>query len=158
MFRDLFGRAREKSAPPASDEEKLRVAAAALLVEAAAVDDRFEAAERAAIGLVLERHFGVAAGEAHRLLEAGERTRDASAQLYGFTRTINERLNAAERIGLLEMLWEVAYADGALDPLEDTLLRRIGGLVDVPDRERGLARRRVLARLGRDETTTETEP
>ena len=46
------------------------------------------------------------------------------------------------------MLWEVAYADGVLDPLEDTLLRRIGGLIDVSDRERGAARLRVVARLG----------
>ena len=46
------------------------------------------------------------------------------------------------------MLWEVAYADGTLDPLEDTLLRRIGGLIDVSDYERGAARLRVARRLG----------
>jgi uncharacterized tellurite resistance protein B-like protein len=69
-------------------------------------------------------------------------------QLFGFARTINERLGRERRIELIEMLWEVAYADGVLDPLEDTLLRRIGGLIDVPDRERGAARLRVLARLG----------
>jgi uncharacterized tellurite resistance protein B-like protein len=46
------------------------------------------------------------------------------------------------------MLWEVAYADGVLDPLEDTMLRRVAGLVDVSDHERGEARLRVLRRLG----------
>jgi uncharacterized tellurite resistance protein B-like protein len=45
-------------------------------------------------------------------------------------------------------LWEVAYADGALDPLEDSMLRQVGGLVDVSDHERGEARLRVLRRLG----------
>jgi hypothetical protein len=34
-----------------------------------------------------------------------------------------------------------------LDQYEDSLLRRVGGLVYVPDRERGMARQRVLARL-----------
>jgi len=46
------------------------------------------------------------------------------------------------------MLWEVAYADGVLDPLEDAMLRQVGGLVDVADAERGAARQRVLKRLG----------
>jgi uncharacterized tellurite resistance protein B-like protein len=44
------------------------------------------------------------------------------------------------------MLWDVAYADGVLDPEEDLLIRRIAGLIYVDDRERVLARQRVLAR------------
>ena len=50
---------------------------------------------------------------------------------------------------ILEMLWEVAYADGVLNPEEDQLLRRIAGLIHVSDRDRALARQRVLQRLGR---------
>ncbi len=71
-------------------------------------------------------------------------------EIFHLTRTINERWSREERIGLIEMLWEVAYADGVLDKYEDSLLRRVGGLVYVPDRERGLARQRVLRRLGID--------
>jgi uncharacterized tellurite resistance protein B-like protein len=47
------------------------------------------------------------------------------------------------------MLWDVAYADGVLDPEEDLLIRRISGLIHVTDRERVLARQEVLKRLGR---------
>ncbi len=54
----------------------------------------------------------------------------------------------AERIELIEMLWEVAYADGVVHDYEHNLLRRIAGLIYVTDRDRGLARNRVLARLG----------
>ena len=46
------------------------------------------------------------------------------------------------------MLWEVVYADGELHDYEASLLRRIAGLLYVPDRESGEARKRVLARLG----------
>jgi uncharacterized tellurite resistance protein B-like protein len=143
----------------ASDrKEELRVAAAALLVETASIDDQFDEAERATVRRLLEERFGLAAAQARQLLADGQRRRDASAQLYGFTRAVNERLDAPERVALIEMLWEVALADGVLDPLEDTLLRRIGGLIDVSDRERGLARQRVLARRGAGQTGTETEP
>jgi uncharacterized tellurite resistance protein B-like protein len=51
-----------------------------------------------------------------------------------------------DRIHLIEMLWDVAYADGVLDPEEDLLIRRIAGLIYVGDRDRVLARQRVLAR------------
>jgi uncharacterized tellurite resistance protein B-like protein len=44
-------------------------------------------------------------------------------------------------------LWEVAYADGVLDPEEDLLIRRIAGLIHVTDRERVLAKQRVVARM-----------
>ena len=47
---------------------------------------------------------------------------------------------------VIEMLWDVAYADGVLDPEEDLLIRRIAGLIYVDDRERVMARQRVLAR------------
>jgi uncharacterized tellurite resistance protein B-like protein len=46
------------------------------------------------------------------------------------------------------MMWEVAYADGALHDYEASLLRRVTGLLYVSDRESGEARKRVLARLG----------
>lgn len=46
------------------------------------------------------------------------------------------------------MLWEVAYADGVLDLQEDMLVRRIAGLIHVPDRARGEARLRAMARQG----------
>jgi uncharacterized tellurite resistance protein B-like protein len=56
-------------------------------------------------------------------------------------------MDPAERIQLIEMLWEVVYADGVLDSEEDALIRRIAGLIYVEDRDRVLARKRVLERM-----------
>ncbi|PKQ01791.1 MAG: TerB family tellurite resistance protein, partial [Alphaproteobacteria bacterium HGW-Alphaproteobacteria-12] len=53
-----------------------------------------------------------------------------------------------ERVGVIEKMWEVVYADGVLDDYEANLLRRVAGLIYVPDRESGQARQRVIARLG----------
>jgi uncharacterized tellurite resistance protein B-like protein len=49
---------------------------------------------------------------------------------------------------MIEMLWEVVYADGNVDHLEANLLRRVAGLLYVTDRESGEARKRVLDRKG----------
>jgi uncharacterized tellurite resistance protein B-like protein len=132
-----------------SGGEELRTAAAALLVEVAYVDESFAPAEQATIRELLERRFGLSPAAAGELLATARGAAERSAQLFGFARTINERLSPGQRVELIEMLWEVAYADGALDALEDSLLRRIGGLLYVPDQERGKARQRVLQRLGR---------
>jgi uncharacterized tellurite resistance protein B-like protein len=136
----------EGTSRPEGQVNDLRVAVAALLVEAAHVDDTFAESERAVIGRLLEGRFGLSAVDAQRLLATAEEVVGRSAQLFRFTQVINDRLSPEQRIALIEMMWEVAYADGDLDALEDTLLRRVGGLIYVPDRERGKARQRVLRR------------
>jgi len=135
--------------PPADRPADIQIAVGALLVEAARMDDRFEAAERAAIRRILARRFSLSPAETERLLAASEQAAAASSQLFRFTQLVVERFGPQERIGLIEMMWEVAYADGVLDPDEDALLRRVAGLIYVPDQDRGAARKRVLQRLGR---------
>jgi uncharacterized tellurite resistance protein B-like protein len=124
---------------------EVELALGAFLVEAANSDSHFDAPERAVIGKLLERRFALPPSEAGALLEAAEETAQRSAELFKFTHIIDQRPSPEERI---EMLWEVAYADGELDQFEDSLVRRLGGLIYVPDRERGMARQRVLARCG----------
>ena len=133
-----------------SDDE-LELALTALLIEAAYSDDHFDEAERAVIARLVEHRFNLSPPEARRLLAASEAAATESAELFHFTRIINERLSAEARVELVEMLWEVAYADRVLNEYEDSLLRRVGGLIYVPDRERGTARQRVLQRLGLDQ-------
>jgi uncharacterized tellurite resistance protein B-like protein len=136
-----------------SRQDALQVALTALLIEVAYSDDRFDEAERSVIARLLESRFNLSRSDADALLNAGKTAASESAELFHFTRIINQRLSLDERVGLIEMLWEVAYADRVLDEYEDSLLRRVGGLIYVPDRERGMARQRVLKRLGLDQTT-----
>jgi uncharacterized tellurite resistance protein B-like protein len=65
-----------------------------------------------------------------------------------FTRTIKDGYSPEDRVEIIEMLWEVAYADGVLHDYEANLLRRVGGLIYVSDQDRGDARKRVLTRMG----------
>jgi len=137
----------ESAQTPSGDE--LQLAVAALLLEAAVVvDGDFDSQEREIVRRLLQRCFALSPDDARLLIAGAERRVELSSQLFGFTSTVNSRLSRERKIELIEMLWEVAYADGVLDPLEDTMLRRIAGLIDVSDHERGEAKRRVLQRLG----------
>jgi uncharacterized tellurite resistance protein B-like protein len=149
MIGRLLGWLKEGDEDLSCGTDKLQLAVAALLLEAAmVVDGRFDAHDRVIIRRLLEQRFGLSSSDAQELLAAAEKRVEGSAQLFGFTSTINGRLAHERKIEVIEMLWEVAYADGVLDPLEDSLLRRVGGLIDVSDHERGEAKQRVLRRLG----------
>jgi uncharacterized tellurite resistance protein B-like protein len=135
--------------PPAREDpaDEMRLAAAALLVEVASVDENFDSDERARIlGFVTER-FSLSDDDAAALVEAAERKVDDSVQLYAFTSAISNGFSYEERVELMETLWRVVLADGHVDPHEDQLLRRIAGLIHVTDRDRGLARKRANGEL-----------
>jgi uncharacterized tellurite resistance protein B-like protein len=133
--------------PKAGNRDDLQTAVAVLLVEAARRDDTFDAVERATIERLLAEKFGLSADATRKLLAEAEATADRTSQLHPFTRRTVERMDPQERILLIEMLWEVAYADGILDPEEDALVRRIAGLIYVSDADRVAARQRVLRRM-----------
>ena len=126
---------------------ELQLAAAALLVEAATLDGHYGETEQAAIDKLLREKFTLRDEEARSLHDLAVAEQSGANQLLGFTRVIKDRYSLEERIELIEMIWEVVYADGELHDYEANLLRRLGGLLYVSDRERGDARKRVLARL-----------
>jgi uncharacterized tellurite resistance protein B-like protein len=111
------------------------------------MDDHFDAAERTVIRRLLTHRFELDQTQLAALMTAAEQAATDSPDLFNFTHLVVESFGPAERIGLIEMLWEVAYADGRLDPEEDMLIRRIAGLIHVEDHARGEARLRVLQRI-----------
>ncbi|HEY5597958.1 MAG TPA: TerB family tellurite resistance protein [Kiloniellales bacterium] len=154
MINRLKALFRERHGWPAAaghrhDANELRIALAALLVEAAQMDDTFDARERAKVLDLVTQRFDLSREEALGLLVAAEEQVARSSQLHGFTRVVNKAFDQVERIELLEMLWEVTYADGELHDYEASLMRRLTGLLHVSDQESAAARNRALARLGK---------
>ena len=142
----LTGRAAQDSQATA-DDETLKLATAALLMEAACMDGHADQVELDTITGLLTVHFGLKADEARELVIAGKQAVQDSVELYGFTRVIKDSFSHEDRVKMIEMLWAVAYADGVLHDFEANLVRRVSGLIYVPDRESGEARKRVLERL-----------
>ena len=146
LFLDRGGAPESGGAGHSQDE--LQVAAAVLMVEAAQLDDDFDAAERARILDLVIGRFGLSREEGGALIEVAEARVEHGSELQGLTRVVKKAFTQEERIELLEMLWEVVYADGEMHHLEASLMRRVSGLLHVPDRESGAARKRVRERLG----------
>ncbi|MBE9554982.1 MAG: TerB family tellurite resistance protein [Proteobacteria bacterium] len=148
FIRDFLFR-RQGAAPEGKPHEQaeLRLAAAALLVEAAKLDGSFDGMERVHIATLLKDRFGMDGADVAELIAAADEETELAGGLYGFTKEVRVNFDHEERISMIEMLWEVAYADGSLHDFESNMLRRVAGLLYVTDRESGDARKRVLDRL-----------
>ena len=136
-------------APPAvaAGADELELAVAALLIEAARMDDDFDGDERATIERLLAANFELTPAAVRALVGEAEAAVCHSTQFFPFTQQICKRLEPEARVQIIQMLWEVAYADGVLDPQEDMLQRRIAGLIYVSEGARGMARKRALEKL-----------
>src|SRR5689334_9015590 len=105
LFRQLM---RALEAPPAQRDSDPKLSVAVLLVEAARQDDTFDAAERHVIAQLLARQFDLSAEECRALMDTAEKRVGEMVQIHGHTRDVFETTTPAERIRLIEMLWEVA--------------------------------------------------
>ena len=125
-------------------------ALAVLLIEVARSDDGVEDRGQGVIQRALALRFGLERSEVIRLIKAAEERATEATDLFHFTRVVVENFTEEERIGVIEMLWEVVYSNGVLTGDEDALIRRVAGLIYVSDRDRGEARRRVMQRFERE--------
>jgi len=132
------------------DGEALALSTAVLLAEAGLMDGNLGPEERARIVPLLAARFGMDEPAAGALLERGLREAEENTNLYSWARRLKDGLDYDDRVELVEMLWEVVYADGVLHDYASNLMRRLAGLLYVDDQDSGLARKRAMDRLGLD--------
>jgi uncharacterized tellurite resistance protein B-like protein len=135
-------------------EDDYRLAAAALLVHAAAIDGEVSQSEGDKLRTVLKKNFALDDAATTELITKATAVERESVDLYHFTHALNRSLNEAGRARIIEMMWEIVYADGRRDELEDNLLWRAADLLGVSPRERIELRRRIG---GEDIDDAETE-
>ncbi len=99
-------------------EEELRLAAAALLVNATAIDGEVAPEERRKLKALLQTHFQLGDDESRRLIREAEAREQEAVDLYRFTSVLCAELDQEGRKQIVEMLWEIAMADGVVHEFE----------------------------------------
>ena len=97
--------------------------------------------------MMIER-FSISDTEAQEIILEATKDVNNGNDIYKDTKIVRNSFDDAERIALMEMLWQLVYSDGELHDFEATLMRRLAGLLYVDDRESGAARKRALEKLG----------
>ena len=140
FFSDLAVGQKDQSRFEAGD---YRLAAVALLIHAAMIDGEMSETERNRLVAVIMLRFGLDETAAHELVTAATAAEQQAVDLYRFTSLLNRSLDESGRQQIIEMMWQIAHADGRVTEFEDNLIWRSADLLHVPSQARIALRRRV---------------
>ena len=124
-------------------DDDYRLAASALLVHAAAIDGEVSPVERDRLHDVIKQSFELDEEATNELVSEATAAEQQAVDLYHFTTLINRTLDEAGRRRVVEMMWEIVYADGRVGEFEDNLLWRAADLLGISSRERIELRQQV---------------
>lgn len=125
-----------------------RLAATALLIHVISLDGTPSDAEKRKLHSLIESHFGLDRGSADRLIASATNVEGEAVDLYHFTSVIVRSLNEEGRRCIVEMMWELVYADGTVTEFEDNVVWRASDLLGISSRDRIELKHRVAARRG----------
>jgi len=129
--------------PARFEENDYRLAAAALLIHASTIDGNMNGTERDRLRDVLKSRFALDDAATGELIDISTLAENEAVDLYRFTSLLNRTLDEAGRLGIVEMMWQVVFADGRVNEFEDNLMWRAADLLGVSSRDRIAIRRRV---------------
>ncbi|NNE36695.1 MAG: TerB family tellurite resistance protein, partial [Gammaproteobacteria bacterium] len=104
---------------------------AVLMLEIALADSGIDEHELKVIENTMSLHFHLNQDEIKEIIETARTEVDHAISLHDFTRTVNEELNAEEKVTVIELLWRVAVADNVIDKYEEYFIRKIADLLYV---------------------------
>ncbi len=131
---------------PAFAANDYRLAVAALLVHMIAVDGTVTNDERTHLLTVLKTYYELGDDEAATLVAAARERDEEAVDLYGFTSLLKRQLDEDGRRKVVEMMWDIAFADGTLHEFEDNTIWRVAELLGISSRDRIALRQKVEAR------------
>ena len=132
--------------PRAFDEADYRLAATALLIHIVSLDGEPSDTERRRLHSLIESSFKLDPGTADRLIASATRAENDAVDLYHFTSVIMREVNEEGRLRIVEMMWEMVFADGKVTEFEDNVLWRAADLLGISGRDRIELKHRVAER------------
>ena len=132
-FQQFFQKKLSQSDGQTTDE-RINLAAAALLIEVARADLEMDAREQSKITALLQATLQLSEVDIQSLISLAAEESESASSLFEFTTLINEHYSDEQKQVLMEQLWHVAFADDVLDKYEEHLLRRIADLIHLPHR------------------------
>jgi uncharacterized tellurite resistance protein B-like protein len=133
----------------AFDDTGYRLAATALLIHVVSLDGEPTAIEKRKLHSLIETRFGLDPGTADRLISSATRVEGDAVDLYHFTSVIMRSVDEEGRLKIVEMMWEMVYADGQATEFEDNVVWRAADLLGISSRDRIDLKHRVAERQGK---------
>jgi uncharacterized tellurite resistance protein B-like protein len=138
---------------PFSDTD-YRLAATALLIHVVSLDGEPSEVEKRKLHTVLQTRFQLDAATVSQLIAEATLVEGEAVDLYHFTSIIMRSVDEEGRKRIVEMMWELVYADGNVSEFEDNVMWRAADLLGVSSRDRI----QLKHRIAQDTTQDQTDP
>lgn len=147
-IQQFFNRA--LSIPSQEDDRTLtlELATAALLCEVVRADYHTDAQELDALRAMLQKRFSLDRTAVDELMDMAADEADQAVDHFQFVRLINDHYDYDDKVALVELMWQLAYADDELDALEEHRIRKLADLLFV--RHSDFIRTKLRVQKGRD--------
>lgn len=115
----------------ATTEVDLHTAIAALLIEVMRADNEQNEQEQHSLALLISKYFSLSDSQTAQLITQASEQLDDAIDYYRFSHQINAATSAQQRIEIITLFWQLAYADNHLDKYEESVIRRVASLLYV---------------------------
>ncbi len=109
----------------------VEIACAVLLCEVMRADSVFTDNEQDELSAIITKQFDLTPQEVTFMLEKAFELSENASDFYQFTSKLNQYYSLDERIKIVTLLWQVAYADGELANIEEHIIRKIADLLHL---------------------------
>jgi uncharacterized tellurite resistance protein B-like protein len=131
----LISRDQKPSDNSTDREERTRIAAAVILLEAAHADHECTDEELDHVIGTLRSDFNLSKKHAEDLLELAHREHGQAVDLFEFTNHINNEFSKEEKKAVLEAVWRIIHSDGQLEKHEDHFVRKLTHLLRLSHKD-----------------------
>jgi uncharacterized tellurite resistance protein B-like protein len=129
LIKKAIGINGKTGAPAGRVERKVELLSAVLLLEAAQSDYDCSEDEMLHVVETISSMFRLPREYAEELIEFARSERGKAADIYHYTRQVNEHMNRDEKLSILEAVWRIIYVDGQIDKHEEHFARKLTNLL-----------------------------
>ncbi len=133
MLKALLDFFDQRIATDTGDGGSIQRATAALLAEMVRIDREVTTEEQEIAHRAIREKFGLSQADAQALLQLADAEVAQATDYYQFTSLINRDFTQEQKERVIELLWQVAYADAELSAHELHLMRKVAALLHIPD-------------------------
>ena len=127
MIFNFFSKKEIKEEKP----KNLRLIALCLAVEVANADNNIDVLERDLILEKIKESIDLSVLTEKEIFDVIHEESQKRVSFYDIINDINKNLDKKEKIDILKMLWEIAYADKVLDVDEEKIIRRSAEMLGI---------------------------
>jgi len=144
MFEKLKGIFDKKIEVENVQFDTLQIAISTLMIQTAVYDGFFDEKEKSKILELIKNYFDLDEDQKLSLFKIAMEANDNSNDIQQFTRILNDNLSEEEKLNIIEMMWKIIIADGFIDDYENSLIRKISGLLYINDRDVGEIKKKIM--------------